>query len=87
MTVPPTRHTGHETGSKHHLVCGGISCHTRVVLGMTCFVCIGAFLSAVDCFANISSIESFFSLTFVYGAGGWQDGVTAVCVWIVDQKV
>ncbi|CAF2083881.1 unnamed protein product [Brassica napus] len=27
------------------------------------------------------------SLTFVDGAGGWQDGATAVCVWIVDQKV
>jgi hypothetical protein len=37
MTVPPTRHTGHETGSKHHLVCDGISSHTRVVLGITCF--------------------------------------------------
>ncbi|WZZ57927.1 hypothetical protein YC2023_058034 [Brassica napus] len=49
---------------------------------------VSAFLSALGCFANISSIESFFSvLTFVYGSGGWQDGATAVCVWIVDQKV
>ncbi|CAG7869243.1 unnamed protein product [Brassica rapa] len=31
--------------------------------------------------------ESVSVLTFVYGSGGWQDGATAVCVWIVDQKV